>query len=229
MKPANIYTYAFLNTPTSDVYLNLPKGNVAQVHLINGTSISAIVEPEISSNSFQNDDEQTIQMVLAHDRVIRELFQQTTVLPLRFGTYFNSAANLLNHIESHTQEYQDKLDSIQGKEEYTLKLIPQSFKEAPKPSGGSGRNYFLAKKENYENQKKFNNAQSEEKYSLLNSITQIYQSSMIVEQHPEEVRLYILVNRDEKVLLSEQFLTWQKACPRWNLILGEPLPPYHLM
>ncbi|BAB73944.1 GvpL/GvpF family gas vesicle protein [Anabaena sp. FACHB-709] len=227
MRSPNFYTYAFLNTP--DIPLRLPSGNLGQLLLIHGHKLSAVVEPGISLESSQNNDEEVIKMVLAHDRVICELSQQTTVLPLRFGTYFNSEETLLNHIESHAQEYQKKLDHIQGKTEYTLKLIPRKFEELAKVSGGNGRDYFLAKKLHYEHQKNFIGDQNREKNHLINLIMDVYRSSAIIQDYVEEVRLHLLVDRHDKTLLFKQVLTLQEKCPHWNLILGEPLPPYHFV
>jgi len=227
MRSQNFYTYAFFNTP--DFPVNLPSGNLGELLLINGKNISAVVEPGISVEASQNDDEQVIKMVLAHDRVICELSRQMTVLPLRFGTYFISEDTLLNHIESHAQEYQDKLNNIQGKNEYTLKVIPHKVEELAQPSGANGRDYFLAKKQYYEQQKSFFAAQNQEKCHLINLITETYQSSAIVQDHAEEVRFHLLVDHYDKALLLEQVLALQEKCPHWNLILGEPLPPYHFI
>ncbi|BAY90508.1 MULTISPECIES: GvpL/GvpF family gas vesicle protein [unclassified Tolypothrix] len=227
MESLNLYTYAFFNTP--DIPLNLPEGNTSQLFLIHGSGISAVVEPGISLESVQNNDEQVIKMVLAHDRIIRELFQQTTILPLRFGTSFASPATLLKHIESHGAEYREKLDYIQGKTEYNLKLLPRIFQEPVKSSISGGRDYFLAKKQHFENQKAYMIAQAEEKSSLVNLITDIYQSAVIVQDKGEEIRVYFLVNHQDKLSFLEQFLTWQEACPRWDFCLGEGLPPYHFV
>ncbi|MBD2359654.1 GvpL/GvpF family gas vesicle protein [Anabaena minutissima FACHB-250] len=227
MRSQNFYTYAFIKNP--DFPLNLPQGNISRVMLINGTNISAVVEPEISLESYQNNDDQVIKMVLNHDRVVCELFRQNTILPLRFGTNFTSHESLLNHLEAHAQEYLEKLENIRDKNEYTLKLIPQVFAEPAKVSVGSGRDYFLAKKLHYETQKSFSIAQNEEKDSLINLITEIYQSSVIFQQQAEELRVYLLVSRYDKALLLEQVLSWQQYCPHWNLILSESLPPYHFI
>ncbi|MCC5617693.1 GvpL/GvpF family gas vesicle protein [Nostoc sp. CHAB 5836] len=227
MRSPNFYTYAFINTP--DFPVNLPEGNLGELRLISGNKLSAVVEPEISLEASQNNDEEIIKMVLAHDRVICELSRQMTVLPLRFGTYFISQETLLNHIESHGQEYQEKLNHIQGKNEYTLKVIPHKVEELAKQSGANGRDYFLAKKQHYQHQKSFIAAQNEEKSNLINFIKEIYQSSAIVQDHAEEVRLHLLVDHHDKALLLKQVLTLQKKCSHWNLILGEPLPPYHFI
>lgn len=227
MRSPNFYTYAFLKTP--DFTLSFPQGHMKPVELINGAYISAIVEPEISLESYQNNDEQVIKMALTHDRVICDIFRQTTILPLRFGTNFSSQASLLNYLDTHSQEYLEKLEIIQDKHEYTLKLIPQVLAEPEKLSVAGGRDYFLAKKQQYEHQKNFSIAQTEEKSHLINLITEIYQSSVVIQQQAEEVRAYLLVNRDDKALLLDRILSWQQYCPHWNLILGESLPPYHFI
>ncbi len=227
MESLNLYTYAFLKTP--DISLNLPIGNLGQLCLIHGAGISAVVEQGISLESVQDNDEEVIKMVLTHDRVIRELFEQTTVLPLRFGTSFSSQAILLNHIEVHNREYREKLENIQGKTEYSLRLVPQTFLEPVRATVGGGRDYFLAKKQHFEQQKTFLISQTDEKSSLINLITEIYQSSAIVQNKGEEIRIYILVDDQDKSAFLAQFYTWQAACPSWDFCLGEGLPPYHFV
>ena len=167
-------------------------------------------------------------MALSHDRVICELFQQVTVLPLRFGTCFTSTNNLLNYLESHRQEYQDKLEKINGKIECTLKLIPRTMEE-PAALERAGRDYFLAKKQRYQDQNNFSIAQATEKQNLIDSITKVNQLPLVIQEKEEEVNIYLLVNSQDKTLLLEQFLNWQKACPRWDLLLGDSLPPYHFI
>jgi hypothetical protein len=107
MKLYNLYTYAFLKTPIES--LTLPVGIANPLLLITGGDLSAVVEPEVCLDTLQNDDERLIQSVLCHDRVICQLFQQTTILPLRFGTSFLETENLLTHLCSHGQEYQEKI------------------------------------------------------------------------------------------------------------------------
>ena len=226
MKLENLYTYAFLKTPSFS--LHLPQGSTTSVIQINGNGLSAIIEPGISLDSFQDDDKKIVQMAIDHDRVICDIFRQITVLPLRFGTYFASTDNLLNHLESYGEEYLNKLEKINGKTEFILKLIPRMLDEES-PVLESGRNYFLAKKQHYQQQKNFILAQASEKEVLINFISQINQIPVIIQEQAEEVLIYLLVNYQDKTLLLEQFLTWQQTCPRWHLLLGEGLPPYHFI
>jgi len=227
MELEKFYTYAFLELPKST--LNLPQGMENQLILVNGTEISAIIEPCIDLESDKNHDEKIIQMALTHDRVICQLHAQITVLPLRFGTYFSSITNVLNHLTSHKKEYQDKLRKISGKTEYTLKMKPHAIEELV-PIIGGGRDYFLAKKQQYQSQNNFMLAQAAEKENLIDLITKVDQFPVFIqEQEQEEVRIYILVSNQDQFPLLEKFLYWQNLCPRWDLILGDNLPPYHFI
>jgi hypothetical protein len=140
---SNFYTYAFLETPAT--VLELPVGIGVSVLLISHAGVSALVEPEVSLESLQNDDERLIQAVLSHDRVICELFRQTTILPLRFGTSFVSKESLLTYLEFHAEEYLEKLRQLNGKAEYILKFIPRTLDEPVITPEAGGRQYFLAK------------------------------------------------------------------------------------
>lgn len=227
MELNNFYTYAFLETPVAA--LELPYGIGDRVLIISNAGISALVEPEVSLESLQNDDEQLIQAVLSHDRVIRELFRQTTILPLRFGTSFTSKESLLTYLESHAQEYLEKIRQLSGKAEYILKFIPKTLDEPVITPEAGGRQYFLAKKQRYQTQQDFQIAQNTEWNQVVHLITQIYKSAIVVQPQGEEARIFLLVSRQDEPLLAEQFLTWQQACSRWELQLGLALPPYHFI
>ncbi|MEH2454380.1 GvpL/GvpF family gas vesicle protein [Nostoc sp.] len=227
MELYNVYTYAFLNTPAAT--LELPIGICSRVLLISNAGVSALVEPEVSLELLQNDNERLIQAVLSHDHVINELFRQTTVLPLRFGTSFASKESLLTYLESHTEEYLEKIRQLNGKAEYILKFIPRTPDEPVITPPSAGRQYFLAKKQRYQTQQDFQNAQTAQWDRAVHMITQIYKSAIVIQPQGEEARIYLLVSRQDEPLLAEQFLAWQLACDRWELQLGLALPPYHFI
>lgn len=227
MELYNVYTYAFLNTPAAT--LELPIGICSRVLLISNAGVSALVEPEVSLELLQNDNERLIQAVLSHDHVMGELFRQTTVLPLRFGTSFASKESLLTYLESHTEEYLEKIRQLNGKAEYILKFISRTLDEPVITPSSAGRQYFLAKKQRYQTQQDFQNAQTAQWDRAVYMITQIYKSAIVVQPQGEEARIYLLASRQDEPLLAEQFLAWQLACDRWELQLGLALPPYHFI
>ncbi|MFM6443286.1 MAG: GvpL/GvpF family gas vesicle protein, partial [Dolichospermum sp.] len=107
-------------------------------------------------------------------------------------------------------------------------LKPQTLEE-PEPLERGGRDYFLAKKQRYQDQNNFRIDQAAEKQNLIDSISKVNQLPFVIQEKEEEVNIYLLVKSQDKTLLLEQFLNWQKACPRWDLLLGDPLPPYHFI
>lgn len=227
MELSNFYTYAFLETPTT--VLDLPMGIGDRVLLISHAGLSAIVEPEVFLDLLQNDDKRLIQAILSHDQVICELFRKTTILPLRFGTVFPSKESLLTHLKTHAEEHLKKLRQLKGKAEYSLKLIPRTIDEPVITLPSGGRQYFLAKKQRYQIQQDFRIAQTAEWEKVIHLITQTYQSVIFIQPQGEEARIYFLVSRQDEPLLTEQFFSWQKTCPRWELQLEAALPPYHFI
>ncbi len=141
-----MYTFAFLKTPI--VALAMPIGIENSVQFIGNDSLSAVVESDISLDELKNDDAALMQGVLSHDRVIRELFLQTTILPLRFGTCFPSLQSLLTHLDANQQTYLEKLTQFEGKAEYSLKFAPLPFPEVSVPSETKGKEYFWRRRSN---------------------------------------------------------------------------------
>jgi len=219
-----MYTYAFLSTVPSQ----LPEGIFGSLQIISADGLAALVEPDLAAESLQENDQQLVQAVLSHDRVIRELFEQTTVLPLRFGTCFMSRQGLLEHLKANSAEYLIKLVGLQGKAEYALKLTPVAFPEAAIATEVKGKDYFLAKKKIYQAQAAWQVEQQGELKALFEAIAKHY-LWMRGEADNGIERIYLLGDRQSELSLSKLLKTWELQSAHWELILGEPLPPYHFV
>ncbi|NES74087.1 MAG: gas vesicle synthesis protein GvpW, partial [Okeania sp. SIO2D1] len=99
----SFYVYAFVNLPKSS--LALPKGMEKEVELIPYQNLAAVTEADISIEAIQETDEKLLQAVLTHDLVVREIFQQTSLIPLRFGNAFATVENIVNHLQNNQQQY----------------------------------------------------------------------------------------------------------------------------
>lgn len=223
-----MYTYALLQHP--DQALILPAGIQGPLKLLRGQFLSAIVEPDVAWDELERQDDRLIQAVLIHDRVLRDLFLQTPLLPLRFGTRFISESALITHLDTQASQYLQKLRQLQGKAEYTLKLIPLSPLEptAPLPEL-QGRDYFLAKKRRYEAQAQWQQQQYQELTQLLETIGQRYPDHILAEPQAENQRIYLLISRDQESSFHTSFMQWQASCPNWQINVSEALPPYHFV
>ncbi|MBW4580992.1 MAG: GvpL/GvpF family gas vesicle protein [Tildeniella nuda ZEHNDER 1965/U140] len=220
-----MYTYAFLKTPLTP--LTLPRGIDTLVQIADAGQLSAVVEPALDLDSLQKDDTLLVQAVLAHDRILRSLFCQTTMLPLRFGTSFRSLPSLLAHLHTHQQAYLSKLIQLEGKAEFTLKLTPVAFPELAIAPEVKGKAYFLAKKEQYQTQLSYQKQQEDAMRQIEQTIAQTYPHYYLSEAETGAKTLYLLVARDRESQLCQQVQTLQQQNPQWELNLGEALPPYH--
>ncbi len=80
-----------------------------------------------------------------HQRTVAQISEAVTLLPARFGTVFNSEKSLRDHISEEKDQLTQKLDRIDGAEEWGVKLF---LTAAPPPSeikASSGRDYLRAK------------------------------------------------------------------------------------
>ena len=79
-----VYVYGVCHCPTTEV--TPPLGLEREIQIICVDQIAAIVEFGIDLEALQSDDQRLLNAVLSHDRVVCDLFQQFTILPIRFGT-----------------------------------------------------------------------------------------------------------------------------------------------
>lgn len=223
-----MYAYAFLKVPSSSA--KLPMGIESATSLVVCDQLAALVEPNLIADDLQQSDERLIRAVVAHDRVIQELFDIMTVLPLRFGTVFLSEQHLFEHLQAQQDHYVTQLDRLDGKAEYLVKLQPHPFTEEDGAATAQrGRDYFLAKKQRYQAQTQYKQQQKQELEGYLHTLRQ-HGLEVVQGEGDEEVeRVYVLGDRHS----SSSIIEWlqnqgdQQTC--WQVSVGTPLPPYHFV
>jgi len=229
-----LYTYAFL---PPDATLVLPDGMAGPLERISAGALTALVEFSLDIDSLQTDDARLMRAVLHHDQVLRDAFEQTDLLPLRFGTCFRSPEDLQAHLQDNATVYQKKLARVAGKAEYTLRLKP-ILTPAPSISADtSGKAYFLAKKRQFQEQAEQQQQQQQERELLRQAIAQTHPHLRIAEPRDGMERFYILADfaRDRPPVgdrpgpLENHLPEWQALCPNWDITLDAPLPPYHFV
>ncbi|GFZ93937.1 GvpL/GvpF family gas vesicle protein [Okeania sp. KiyG1] len=222
------YVYAFVNLPKSS--LALPKGMKQEVELIADQNLAAITEADISIEAIQETDEKLLQAVLTHDRVIREIFQQTPLIPLRFGNAFAAVENIINHLQNYQQQYLTILAQLQEKVEYTVSFSPVSPPSSLEISDARGKAYLLAKKQQFQQQQAFQTEQRQQWEKICPLILKEYPKAVCKDSTQEKTKqVHLLANREVEVLTTQQLPTWQAECSYWQISLSEPLPPYHFV
>jgi Gas vesicle synthesis protein GvpL/GvpF len=222
-----MYTYAFLASSTAPV--ELPLGITGSLALIHEAGLAALVEPRLDLEALQQNDDRLVQAVVSHDRVLRELFEQATILPLRFGTSFISQAALEQHLQTHQAEYLQKLAELQDKAEYGLKFVPSELAEPEISTDVKGKAYFLAKKQRYQTLAEQQQQQQVEFHQVIEAIALSYPDVVLSEAKDGVERVYLLSDRQEEPNLYQRLQNWQMQCPHWQISLVDALPPYHFV
>jgi len=218
-----MHVYALVSSTTTRSLL-LPIGVANSLELLIQANLAAVVEPDLHLEELRQDDAILLQAVLAHDRVIRELFAQTTVLPLRF-TSFPTLTELITDLQINQQLYGQRLTRLQGKAEYTVKFVPKEFQDVAISPDLKGKDYFLAKKQQYQAQHQQREQQTQELQHLLTVIAAQYPTVT----PPEAQQAHILVDQADKVILQEWCDRLQHQVSWWKLCLGEAVPPFHFV
>jgi len=219
-----MYAFAFVQSIES---LTLPMGIAKPVECIVEGAIAAVVEPTLNLDTLQNDDDVLLQAVIKHDHVIQTLFAQTTVLPLRFGTYFVSREALVHHLQGQGDRYLAKLQALAGKAEYTVQLTPIDLAPPSAARSESGRSYFLAKKQHYQLQQEQQQQRQESFQILLSAIAQHFPDCRIGEPKEGMERLYVLLPTSQEGILQSLLTNWSREATHWSVEVNTPLPPYH--
>ena len=222
-----LYLYSICLRPEQP--LPLPLGLAEATQLVAVGDVAALIETGVDLEALQRDEPRLLNAVLSHDRVICELFQAMPVLPLRFGTQIASLDHLKAHLASQGADYAAQLTALQGKVEYQIKLVAAALEPAPLAEGLTGREYFLAKKQRLQDQTAAQEQQQQELGEALERFHQLYQPCLEAEGPAGEARVYLLVDRSAIATLERQVDEVRSHLIHWQLILSEPLPPYHFV
>jgi len=223
-----MYVYALLHTDALPIAL--PPGWQAPLVVVRAGSLAAIGEPGLLASALPTAEGPLIQVVLHHDRVLCDLFQQTTILPLRFGRCFVSEARLQQYLQDQAEPHLQQLAALAGLAEYTLKLIPLTPPEAEREvlSAAGGREYFLAKKQRYQTRQDQQAQQQAERQALLTAIGQTFPWVLPDAEVAAANTIHILASRNPQDW-QETWQAWQDQCSHWQLTREGPLPPYHFL
>lgn len=226
-----MYVYCFC--AASEVALVLPQGVNRQTEWIGVSGLGAIAESDLDLEALQADNDQLMAAVLTHDRVICEVFAQTTVLPLRFGTQFVSRERVQSHLQENCDRYQHHLAALAHQAEYGVTLIPKPITAPALATNLAGREYFLAKKQRLQALGDEQAQQQAELTAVIAAIQAHLDQSEINPIHhassDQGERLYFLSPVAAHADLVQISAEWQALCPHWELTLGPPLPPYHFV
>lgn len=226
-----MYCYGIARTGAIGNLDLIPAGIREPLRWVICGELSALIEMEFSVAQHAIAEADLLTAIVAHDRVLRSVFDVITVLPLRFGVEFSSEAALRQQLQHQTAPYLRQLTQLENKAEVTLTLTAIAPPEVPIPAHLTGRDYFMAKKQQSQQQQ---NWQQECDQLRQQAVTLLQQWGIQVKQKGEaESESYFLLY-DRSLPLDTYCQQWQKQLlqltgGQWNYALGEPMPPYHFL
>lgn len=222
----SLYLYGLCLCP--DQPLDFPPGIEGEVSLVVVDALAALVEANLDLEAIQADNGQLLRAVLSHDRVLCHMFQQTTLLPLRFGTQLTSLDDLTTHLTQQQDAYRAKLAALAHQAEYQIKLVPGELEPLPLPEGLTGRDYFLAKKQRLQDFSLAQQQQQDERQRLIQTIMADY-ADAVVDEVALSTKVYVLLPQNQQEALAATLAQWQALAPSWELQMSDALPPYHFV
>lgn len=228
-----IYTFAILLAPAPDT---LPLGITGKpIQYLVCDRLIAAIAPDVDIEALKLLPEASLmQAIVRHDRLICDLFNDRTLLPLRFGTAFVS----IDALEAYLQIESEKLlASLQRLDGYAEFLITGSA-IAPKAEAATnlkGKDYLLAKRSQYLQQEQWRSQLQQEISSYQQAIADHlhpdYQPKFqqVETQGSEDMRVYALLPRSQVDQLQTTLQSWQAQHFHWYIAWSQPLPPYHFL
>lgn len=174
------------------------------------------------------------QSVIEHARVVSDCFRNTTVLPFRFGTVFDSDEALRRAIRANRKAFTDSVFRLKGKAEMHLKLVVKdgSLREAMNdielPSSVGGEYLTRLREKAARHRERQTKARA-----LSVQVNKLF--------HPLEEEVTCRKNESGGMLIDIAHLIEEKSVERYQnsynsamrqlknceILISGPWPPYH--
>jgi hypothetical protein len=170
-----------------------------------------------------------------HARVIAACFQQSTVLPFRFGTIFNDDESLRKSIRSNQRQFLSNIEKLRGKTEMHLKILVDARSvppmEKPATRDGAGREYLSLLRETATRQR--------ERQTRARAVS--FQMHRLFAPLDEEITCRLteggrmlldishLIDRKSVERYQNKFASTCSMMRECQMQLSGPWPPYHFV
>ena len=170
-----------------------------------------------------------------HARVIADCFQQSTVLPFRFGTVFNDDESLRKSIRSNQRQFLGNIEKLRGKTEMHLKVFVDDCAshaaDKHAPVEAQGREYFTSLRENAGRQRERQTrarAVSFQMHRLFMPLDEEV-SCRLTESGKMMLDIAHLIDRKCVERYLNKFSTTSALMRQYQMQLSGPWPPYHFV
>jgi Gas vesicle synthesis protein GvpL/GvpF len=227
-----MYCYGIVRTPAIAQLEKMPDGIEGTLRWVICGEVSALVEAGFDMKMTALSEANLLAAIVAHDRVLRSVFECMTVLPLRFGTEFTTELALAQYFKQNLSTYLQKLTALENKAEISLTLTAIAPPEMTMPEQLTGRAYFLAKKQQAQ---QISNWQADCDRIRQTAVVLLSQFGIqIRSKNPDSPGDTYVLLYDRSVPVERYCEQWRSLISTqtegaWQYILGEPTPPYHFV
>jgi hypothetical protein len=121
----------------------------AQVFVLRASGIAAAVSRASAATSAG------VENLLEYSKAIRACHRKRTVIPMRFGSFFESESQLLNALESRAALYRARLKALDGCSEMGIRVMAPAARDGNEDVEGparskSGKAFLMGRKAFYE-------------------------------------------------------------------------------
>jgi Gas vesicle synthesis protein GvpL/GvpF len=176
------------------------------------------------------------QAILEHARVIAECFRNTTVLPFRFGTVFDTDDALRRAVRSNRKAFLSSVERLRGKAEMHLKLMVKdgSLREAmtdvvlPMTTGGEYLTKLREKAVRHRERQTKARAISVQVHKLFNPLEEEV-SCKKVDSGGMMIDIAHLVDHKEVEKYQARYNSAARQLKDCRMSVSGPWPPYHFL
>ena len=174
--------------------------------------------------------------ILEHARVVAECFRNTTVLPFRFGTVFDTDEALRRAVRANRKAFLNSVEKLRGKAEMHIKLLVKdgSLREAmtdivlPSTTGGEYLTKLREKAVRHRERQTKARAISVQVHKLFNPLQEevtckkVNSGGMLLD-------IAHLVDHNEVIKYQARYNTAARQLKDCELNISGPWPPYHFL
>jgi Gas vesicle synthesis protein GvpL/GvpF len=154
-----------------------------------------------------------------HERIVEALMVDRAVLPMRYGTVLTGEAQLRDVLAERSEEFSRLLDTVRGRVELALRVLPTESEPDAPDRACSGREYMEARL--------YRRRQGEQARTLLRPLERVANAHRVRAPSTDGVaRRSYLVERERVDDFNGLVRQLQASHPELRMTCTGPWPPY---
>jgi hypothetical protein len=196
------------------------------VFLVEKNGLSAAVSKVEDSQLTAN-----VSSARAYEKVIEFIHREGTLIPLRFGSAFESKSQIAGFLEDHRKHYTELLTELDGSAEMSVRILLKDAERLPASAARSGAAYLAAERRRFAELDGIAAEQeriSREIHGLLSGLVAKSKSEPNVVEGYRQLSVYFLISRKSVNPFRKAFRRLE-PCPPAKLFLSGPWPPHNFV